>query len=132
MTSGRVLLMSSAIMLAGLWLAGCGSGPTYGGGSSHSYGNPDRETVTSVETQRDPGGRLLFFIAWTNKHGGWHGPRLRGHDLVDYREAGDSVWNERCHGLTAGQAMREHNRGLTSPDHGTRLATGKIAFRVPE
>ena len=38
-------------------------------------------------------------------------------------QTGGTVWNERCHGLAAGQAMREfskHIRGLALPDHGTR------------
>jgi len=60
-------LVLASLVLVGL-LVGCG--PRFGGGSSGSYGNPDRQTTTEVVTQRDPNGQLLFAIAWTAKSGG--------------------------------------------------------------
>lgn len=66
LTIMRCYILVSFILM-GL-VAGCS--PRFGGGSSSSYGNPDRETTTDVVTQRDPNGQLLFVIAWTAKHGG--------------------------------------------------------------
>lgn len=42
----------------------------YGGGSSGSYSNPDRQTTTCVVTQLDPQQKLLFVVAWTAERGG--------------------------------------------------------------
>jgi hypothetical protein len=42
----------------------------YGGGSSGSYGKPDRQTQTCVVTQLDPQQKLLFVIAWTAERAG--------------------------------------------------------------
>lgn len=52
------------------FVASCNRAPTFVGGSSGSYGNPDRESTTELVTQRDPHGQLLFVIAWTATHGG--------------------------------------------------------------
>jgi len=60
-------LVITSLVLAS-FVVGCR--PRFGGGSSGSYGNADRETTTEVVTQRDPDGHLLFVIAWTAKNGG--------------------------------------------------------------
>jgi hypothetical protein len=56
-------------LLPVILVAGCSFGPEFGGGTSASYGNADKETVTVVVTQRDPQRDLLFAITWKARHG---------------------------------------------------------------